>query len=176
MEFTRNTFCTTGTVSCRLPELQDSGNASSPRAAVAGGAWKIAEAGGSGSASSPLPFPTSGDTHRHLQKKKNTCSQFYLGLFSFPDMFLVLLFLRSLSLLFSHFLSPLDFGWMQNWRLWKDCWRPELWVQPCMGDGFVVCCWRLACGQMWTTLMADGVDGADGSVGMLLDGLHSCRW
>ena len=49
-------------------------------------------------------------------------------------------------------------------------------MQPCMGDGFVVCCWRLACGQMWTTLMADGVDGADGSVGMLLDGLHFCRW
>jgi hypothetical protein len=29
---------------------------------------------------------------------------------------------------------------------------------------------------LWTALMADGVDGADGSVGVLLDGLHSCRW
>jgi len=54
--------------------------------------------------------------------------------------------------------------------------RPELRVQPCVGEGSVVCCWRLACGQMWMALMADGVDGADGSVGVLLDGLHSCRW
>jgi len=30
--------------------------------------------------------------------------------------------------------------------------------------------------QMWTALMANGVDGADDSVGVLLDGLHSCRW
>jgi hypothetical protein len=25
-------------------------------------------------------------------------------------------------------------------------------------------------------LLADGVDGADGSVVVLLDGLHPCRW
>jgi hypothetical protein len=38
--------------------------------------------GWSGSTSCPFPFPASGDTHRHLQKKnKNTGSRFYLVIF-----------------------------------------------------------------------------------------------
>jgi len=31
-------------------------------------------------------------------------------------------------------------------------------------------------GGSMVALLADGVDGADGSVVMLLDGLHPCRW
>jgi len=45
-------------------------------------------------------------------------------------------------------------------------WGTALW---CAAGG-----WPVA--QMWTALMANGVDGADDSVGVLLDGLHSCRW
>jgi len=40
---------------------------STPRVATR----KKLETAGSGSASSPLPFPAGGENHRHLQKKKN---------------------------------------------------------------------------------------------------------
>jgi hypothetical protein len=116
----------------------------------------MADAGGSGSASSPLPFPTGGDTHRHLQKKKNTCSRFYLGLFSFPDLFLVLPFLRSLSLLFSYFLGPRDFDWWQNWQLLKDCWRPETGAAGAAVRG------RRLCGVLLEAGLWPDVDGVDG--------------
>jgi hypothetical protein len=52
---------------------------SSPRAAAAGGAWvhappqrKSKRIGGSGTVSSPIPFPVGGEDHRHLQQEKNT--------------------------------------------------------------------------------------------------------
>ena len=31
-------------------------------------------------------------------------------------------------------------------------------------------------GGFVTALLVDGMDGVDGSMGVLLDGLHPCRW
>jgi hypothetical protein len=56
----------------------NSGGASSPWAAATGGAWtqsppqrKSKQIGGSGTVSSPLPFPAGGEEHCHLQQEKN---------------------------------------------------------------------------------------------------------
>jgi hypothetical protein len=86
-----------------------SGSVSSPRAAAAGGAWvhappqrKSKRIGGSGTVSSPIPFPVGGEDHRHLQQEKNTQTTIDFKFFFYPDPFLGLvccfLFLQATDL------------------------------------------------------------------------------
>jgi hypothetical protein len=133
----------------------NSGGVSPPRAA----AQKTWKPGGSGSASSPLPFPAGGEGLHHLQKNKTPKPvdfnfSFFFGsvsVFSFLD----LLHLRSF---FCLHLLLFRFRWPAVGR-------------RCSVQRVAVNLW-----PVWTALPADSVDGADGSVCVLLDGLHSCRW
>jgi len=66
-------------MSGRLLELPEQWRRVVPRATATGGTWihapppmKVAETGGSGTSSSSLSPYTGGESHRHLQKPKNT--------------------------------------------------------------------------------------------------------